>query len=521
MKTRFLAIFICALLLSLSSCEKETVTAVTKEVFSGYVQKGPYINGSSVAISELDASLNQTGRVYSTTITGNSGSFEQKQIELVSNYVQLKADGYYFNEVSGETSSGQLALYALADISQVNSANVNVLTHLEKSRVEYLVQQKGLTFQAAKKQAQTEVLAIFSLALPTDSTSESLNLSASGDNNAILFAVSCILQGSSTTAEMSELMANIISDIKTDGTLDNAALGSMLLDNARLIDLAKVRSNMEERYVELGIAEYYIPDFEKQVQNFLTKSTYTPVKQITYPVSGDNGLNLLNDTVNSIPKSSNSLVYSMKAEMPKGTNLRIVIKGDNVWNVSDNYSTLTVNWNVNPYNATTKSQEFTIKESNKINDLYLSFYTNSIYTDISIEFYENNDQTPTRVKNITVGSALQYIYPSSGDFGANILGNFFTKTLVDTACSMKAEVSSGGALKVVILGGGTWKINGATTNWTVENFFPAKQWQVFTVTTPGQPSDLPIVFTAPGTYKIEYHENNDFVATRVKEITII
>jgi len=513
MKTKFLNIFICTLLICLTSCEDVRFTAVTKEVFSGYVQKGPYINGSSVAISELDDSLNQTGRVYSTTITGNSGSFEQKQIELVSNYVQLKADGYYFNEVSGETSSGQLSLYALADISQVNSANVNVLTHLEKSRVEYLVQQKGLSFQAAKKQAQTEVLAIFSLALPTDSTSESLNLSADGDNNAILLAVSCILQGSSTTAEMSELMANIISDIKTDGTLDNASLGSMLFDNARLIDLAKVRSNMEERYVELGIVEYYIPNFEKQVQSFLSKSTYTPVKQITYPNVGNNGPNILSDSVTTIkPGSANH--YSMKANLPAGTSLKIIIKGGSWFYVA---IPSPVNWTVSTYNLTAKSQEFTVIENKKPNDISMMFEAGNI----SIEYYENGSTTPTRVKQMVVENPLQYIYPFSGDFGVNVLNDFFVKTLVDAACSMKAEVSSKGALKIVILGGGTWKINGAATNWTVEDFFPAKQWQVFTVTEPGKVSDLPIVFTAPGMYKIEYHENNDLVATRVKEIVII
>ena len=521
MKTKFLSIIICTLLFSLSSCDKNTITPLTKEVFSGYVQKGPFINGSSVAISELDASLNQTGRIYSTTVAGNSGSFEQKQIELVSNYVQLKADGYYFNEVSGETSSGQLTLYALTDISQVNSANVNVLTHLEKSRVEYLVQQKGMSFAAAKKQAQKEVLAIFSLTLPTDSTSESLNLSAGGDNNAILLAVSCILQGSSTTAEMSELMANIISDIKTDGTLDNTTLCSALFDNARLINLSDVRQHLTAKYAELGLNTVTIPNFEKQVQNFLTKSTYKAVKLITYPVSGDNGLNILNDTVKNIPKSSNSLIYSMKAEMPKGTNLRIVIKGDPIWSVSNNYSTLTVNWNVSPYNTTTKSQEFTINESDKRNDLYLSFYTNSIYANISIEYYENNDQTPTRVKNMTVGSPLLYSYPASGSFGPNILNSLATKTLLNLSTSLRAEITTGGALKVIIFGGGTWKVNSPITNWTVEDFNAAKQWQIFTVTESGKVSDLPIVFTSPGTYKIEYYENNDSFATRVKQLTII
>ena len=85
--------------------------SVKKDVFGGYAQKGPFVNGSSVTISELDANLDQTGRVYLTTISDNSGSFEKKNIELVSNYVELKVDGYYFDEISGQTSIGQMTLY--------------------------------------------------------------------------------------------------------------------------------------------------------------------------------------------------------------------------------------------------------------------------------------------------------------------------------------------------------------------------------------------------------------------------
>src|SRR5665647_224176 len=128
MKTKLFSFLLLGLSLLLVSCEtlvNKPVEPLKKEIFSGYVQKGPFINGSSVTISELDATLNQTGRSYSTTVADNSGSFEQKKIELVSNYVQLKADGYYFNEVTGESSTGQLTMYALADVSVVNSANVN------------------------------------------------------------------------------------------------------------------------------------------------------------------------------------------------------------------------------------------------------------------------------------------------------------------------------------------------------------------------------------------------------------
>ncbi|HDR50145.1 MAG TPA: hypothetical protein ENN90_00790 [Mariniphaga anaerophila] len=304
MKTKIFISLVFFIFLAFASCitDDPVEAPFTKETFSGYVQKGPFISGSSVAISELDESLNQTGRSYFTTVTGNSGSFEQKQVELISNYVQLKADGYYFNEVSGKSSPGQLTLYALADISEVSSANVNVLTHIERSRVEYLVQQQGLSFAAAKTQAQQEVLALFDLELPGDATSESLNLTSNG----ILLAVSCILQGHLSTGDMSELMANIISDIRPDGTLDNPALGSQLIDNARLVSTAAIRQNLEKKYAEPGMGNVSIPDFETYVKQFMDETAYEPKTFITYPETGKYGLNILAEEVTSV-KANDSI----------------------------------------------------------------------------------------------------------------------------------------------------------------------------------------------------------------------
>ena len=92
---------------NLETEQQEVESPILKKAgFSGYVQKGPFSNGSSVTIAELDKNLNQTGKTYFTTISDNLGSFEKKNIALVSNFVTLKADGYYFNEVSGKTSSG-------------------------------------------------------------------------------------------------------------------------------------------------------------------------------------------------------------------------------------------------------------------------------------------------------------------------------------------------------------------------------------------------------------------------------
>ena len=402
MKAKIFTFLALGLFLGLASCNitgDPVEQPVTKETFSGYVQKWPFISGSSVVLSELDTELNQTGRSYFTTVTGNSGSFEQKQVELISNYVQLKADGYYFNEVSGKSSPGQLTLYATADISQVSSANVNVLTHLERSRVEYLVQQQGLSFDAAKAQAQQEVLALFDLELPGDATSESLNLT----NNGILLAVSCILQGQLSTAGMSELMSGIISDIKTDGTLDEPSLGSQLIDNARLVSTAAIRQNMEEKYSEPGMGNVDISDFESYVQQFMDETAYEPKTFITYPETGSHGLNILAEDVTVIKAynghSTKNNFYSMKAELPEGTSLKVVLK-EGLWY----YRSLPApeNWTVGSYDEATRSQVFTVAQSGVPNDLRITV----VAGEITVEYYENGANVPTRVKQLTAETEI-------------------------------------------------------------------------------------------------------------------
>ncbi|MDR0606324.1 MAG: hypothetical protein LBG80_18765, partial [Bacteroidales bacterium] len=355
---------------------------------------GPFVNGSSVTISELDADLNQTGKTYFTTISDNLGSFEQKNIELVSNYVELKVDGYYFNEVQGKTSVGQMTLYALVDITAVNSANVNVLTHLEKPRVEYLVKQ-GIGFAAAKKQAQREVLAIFGFDAAITS-SESLNLTT----DTALLALSCILQGALSTGDMMELMANISADIKTDGKLDNKNLGSRLINNASVFSSSVVRDNLANKYAELD-NNVVIPDFESYIQSFLNSNLYQQTAFITYPASGSHGLNILSDDVTSVQSGVGHSSYSMKADVPEGFSLKIIIKNGRWFYVS---LPAPLNWTVSEYDQNTKTQVFTVTESGKPNDLLFIPDEGILDEDgnqyITIEYYENGTATPSKTKRL-------------------------------------------------------------------------------------------------------------------------
>jgi uncharacterized protein (TIGR02145 family) len=255
----------------LSTCKKGTdenkITHIVKNKLSGYVQKGPYINGTSILMYELDASLGQTGKNFSTQINDNKGSFEINNVTLSSQYVEFLADGYYFNEIVGNISTSQLSLYALSDITNLSTVNVNILTHLEKGRVESLVG-KGLTFTAAKDTAQKEVLAIFGLQANNMDRSEELDISVDNQGNAILLAISLILQGNRSVGELTELLANISTDIQQDGKLDNAGILANLRNSTLELDLAGIRTNLQNRYKDLG-DNTTIPGFEPYINNFL------------------------------------------------------------------------------------------------------------------------------------------------------------------------------------------------------------------------------------------------------------
>jgi len=404
MKTRIISTFLTLSLCLVFGCGGGGGTSATSENpsppigVSGYAQKGPFINGTSVTIYELNENLLPSGKSYDSQIKDNSGKFSLNDVSFSSKYVKLKAEGFYFNEILGDTSSSQLTLYALSDIIGKDVININLLSHLEKDRLEYLVGQ-GKTFSEAKKQAQKEILNIFSISKDDIGDSETLDISSDGDDNAILLAISIILQGYRTTSELTELLANISSDIRTDGVLDSSSLGTQLINDAKLINLSNVRTNLVNRYMQLGLAAS-IPDFEKNVNTFIANTDYVFTKDIQYPQNGPNGPNILFGTKDltisaAVPASVSDpgSYYDLAADLPLGTSLKIVMRLNSgyPWGLS-----LISNWNYSEWNGA--DQTFTSIESGKSCSLRLDLFEGSF----TIEYYENNSATPTRTKRITV-----------------------------------------------------------------------------------------------------------------------
>jgi len=263
------------------------ISLIKKDKISGLVQKGPYINGTQIVMYVLDDKLAQTGKVFNTQITDNKGSFQLTNVELSSKFVQLAANGYYFNESSNAITIAQLQLNALTDVTDASTINVNILTHLEKRRVEYLFK-SGKTFTEAKKTAQQEILAMFGISLTQSAVSEKLDIVNTGDANAVLLAVSLIIQGNLSVGDLSELLATISSDIEEDGVLNSETVKTTLIDNAKSLNLSAIRENLLTRYQKVAITAE-IPDFEKYITNvFLKRTSEKPTIEIRPSTQFDN-----------------------------------------------------------------------------------------------------------------------------------------------------------------------------------------------------------------------------------------
>jgi hypothetical protein len=398
-KIQLLQIFV--LILITISCEKEkdNKTKLSLDKVSGYVQKGPYLNGTAITISELSIDLIPTGKNFSSQILDNKGTFEIKNVELSSQYVELKADGFYFNEITNSNSTAQLTLFALSDLTNKANLNVNVLSNLEKSRVEFLIS-NGSNFSNAKKQAQAEILKIFEMKKTDMTESELLDITTSGDDNAMLLAVSVILQGYMTVSDLSELLANISTDIREDGVLNSQVLGSNLINNAKTIKLDKIRENLENRYEVLGL-EVAIPDFEKYVTQFIDSTDFEFTGGIKYPETGNFGINILAKEKTEYTSGT----YSMKAVLPEGTSLKVKILGEFHWYYPA-FQTET-GWNPSEWNNSDNSRTFTSTRTGEIDfEMMLeSFQSDSsiTYTNkIDIQVYENSTDEPTWEKEITI-----------------------------------------------------------------------------------------------------------------------
>ena len=452
-----LLLFVSVLFLLMFSCNNndesgETNNAFTVSTIEGSSQKGPYLIGSTITIFELENDLSATGRSFAEEITDNLGYFKIENLELASSFVELRANGFYFNEVTAENSAAQLSLSALSDLKEKESINVNILSTLEKRRTAYLISE-GQTFAEAKSEALTNVLNIFEIDLPALDASELLDISKLGEGNAALLAVSAIVQSYGSVADVSELISAISIDIETDGTLDDDAICTKLINNANLLNLVEIRSNLEAWFLSEGNPSAEVPDFEKFVNEFKLKTPCEASTSITYPQSGVHGDNILNGANSNFEIGS----YSMRAILEPGTSLKIKIYGNNwVYEIGQ----VETGWTPGDWNPTEYSREFTNNREGDL-DFKISFVSplpNGPSSDrVFIEAFENGASTPTWTNSIVLGGIeTRVVYDDFGYYGDNILaGNIGVNAPMDGSSfsgSLSAQIPEGYYIDVILTG---------------------------------------------------------------------
>lgn len=263
MKQKLLNYFCLFFLMAfVAGCEddkdKEIFTPKAYKV-TGNVEKGPFINGSKITAQALDENYNLTGQVYQSIVVEDDGSFNLGEIKLNSPYVLLTADGYYFNEVYGELSTGQISMQSLVNLTANKQANINVLTHLKAQRMMQLLKNSGLAFDEADKQVQKEVLKNFGLERYAEKDVCNFSIASGTEEAGALIVVSSTLLRERTDAELTEYLAKLSAEFKAEGTFTENTKKD-LRESSILLRVDDIADHIISRYKKILGIEVTVPN---------------------------------------------------------------------------------------------------------------------------------------------------------------------------------------------------------------------------------------------------------------------
>ena len=250
--------------------DEDSTNSLENVSISGACQKGPFLSGAFITAYEIEngKSLKQTGVTFGGRITGNDGFFNIRTLKLKSSFAYLVADGFYRNEVTGKNSTAPIKLHVLTNLDGRRTANINLITHIEYDRVERLVTKDNKSVVEAKIATEKQIFNTFHI----DNTgfkgfAEDFDIFSEGDANGALLAISILLQGDRTEAELIQFLDNLSTDIYDNGVWDDSLTKAEIADWAMKADitgkLKTYRKNVESW--KLGDV---VPNFEKYIRNF-------------------------------------------------------------------------------------------------------------------------------------------------------------------------------------------------------------------------------------------------------------
>lgn len=252
-----------------------TPAPVVTYSLSGQVQKGPFSVGSQVSINELDEALNPTGKVYNVQTSSDLGTFAVPSA-IGSHLVEVVADGFYMDELTGQLSASRILLRAVADLKVDSTPTINILTSLQAQRLKALVAQ-GSSYTAANAQSRNEVLTALGID-PTKVNSLSalygMQIDGNSDADSVLVAVSAIISkmasnaavanGTTQPSELSNYISTIAAQLASTGSITNSAIITARDLAETQIDLSAIRTNIESYYANRGV-QIAAPKFEEWI----------------------------------------------------------------------------------------------------------------------------------------------------------------------------------------------------------------------------------------------------------------
>jgi hypothetical protein len=351
---------------------------------------------------------------FNTTIDDDYGNFDLKAQNLSGKLVRVVGDGFYWNEVLNENSSTRISLTGICKIDSNETVNVNVLTHLERARVEYLYNTKKLSFDSAKSQAVREVLKAFGFENTGIKRAEKVGVVGISDDSKILLAISTLMQGYRTESEVTQIMNDFANDIKKDGTLDDATIGNDLETHLYYTDTTAVLNNFKVKYRKLYNADTVNSVDMRFVKNFQNNTSYAKNKDlISYSDKH------YNENIDNILKP-NLLTYSFSAQpydrffdisaqiLRKGMKLKIEIldeNGNTLKNNNGGNSFWAPNFTSRGWVTSTLDSKPTLL-ANEIGsyDRILGFDVDNLTLPkkIKINFYERDLTTPSKSIIVTM-----------------------------------------------------------------------------------------------------------------------
>ena len=269
----------------------------------GVAEKGPFRYGTSIKLIELDSTqhLADSKRTHKTCILNGDGNYSFDSVDYVSPYLRVKANGYYRSELTGGLSPSPVTLEAVVDVTEKDTVNVNILTHMEAGRVLKLVENSGNNqpIRAVKAQALRDILSSFDIQwdkssgssstggnggfggwnfggqqqqqLTTDGRfAEDIGLFDGDEYSGALLAISIMMQRKGSGSEMTSYAAGIADRIKGNGNWDDNNAKADLADWLMVLDTSGSYATIRNNIASWNMGE--VPDFEKHLKRFWSRA---------------------------------------------------------------------------------------------------------------------------------------------------------------------------------------------------------------------------------------------------------